>query len=117
MASTDNRNSVQNRRQSVVCADTTIEYTEEVMALKVEKTRAKSNFTRVRNKLASQLEQDLPSRRTIREICSSLDTWMEFAMKILENLSDLYIRYNELKKGSKVVTGNGEARKRIFCSK
>ena len=104
MASLDNRNSVEDRRECADRAGTTIEYTKKEMALKKEKARAKSNITRARNKLSSLLEEEQPSRRTVQDVCSSLDTWMEHAMEVMEKLSDLHIKCAELEKGSKVVT-------------
>ena len=80
MASSDNRNSVEDRRECADRAGTTIEYTEKETALKKEKARTKSNFTRARNKLSSLLEEEQPSRRTVQDVCSNLDTWMEHAM-------------------------------------
>ena len=104
MASSENKNHLEDRGE---CADrtcTNVEYTERVTALKREKARAKSNFTRARNKLASLLQEDQPSRREVQDVCSSLDTWMEQAMEVMEKLSDLYKKYEELENGSKVVT-------------
>ena len=104
MASSDKRNSVEDSRECTDRAGTTIEYTERETALKKEKARAKSNFTRARNKLSSLLEKEQPSRQTVQDVCSSLDIWMEHAMEVMEKLSDLYIKYSELEKDSKVAT-------------
>ena len=117
MASSDNRNSVEDRRECANRAGTTIEYTEKEMALTKEKARAKSKFTRARNKLSSLLEEEQPSRRTVQDVCSSLDTWMEHAIEVMEKLSDLYIKYAELEKGSKVVTEMEKLEIEIFGSK
>ncbi|MCG7879401.1 MAG: hypothetical protein N0C90_24170 [Candidatus Thiodiazotropha endolucinida] len=81
-----------------------MEYTEKITALKKEKARAKMNFTRAQNKLSSLLEEDQPSRQTVQDVCSSLDTRLEHAMVVMEKLSDLYKKNGELDKGSKVVT-------------
>ncbi|MCG8049058.1 MAG: DUF1759 domain-containing protein, partial [Candidatus Thiodiazotropha endolucinida] len=89
------------------CADrtsTNMEYTEKITALKKEKARAKMNFTRAQNKLSSLLEEDQPSRQTVQDVCSSLDTRLEHAMVVMEKLSDFYKKNGELDKGSKVVT-------------
>ena len=51
MASSNNRNSVEDRRECADRAGTTIDYTEKETALKKEKARAKSNLTRAGNKL------------------------------------------------------------------
>ena len=98
MASSNNRNSVEDRRECADRAGTTIEYTEKETALKKEKARAKSNLTRAGNKLSSLLEEEQPSRRAVQDVCSRLDIWMEHAMEVIEKLSDLYIKYAELEK-------------------
>ena len=71
---------------------------------KKDKARAKSNFTRSRNKLLILFEQeDIPSRREVRNACHSMDTCLEIVMGVLSNISDFYTKYIELQKKRLVV--------------
>lgn len=83
---------------------TTIEYSEMETALKKEKARAKSNFTRAKNKILSLIEgEELPRRRALQDACYGMDTWMERAMETMSSLSDLYSKHKERDKDKKVV--------------
>ena len=70
---------------------------------KKDKTRAKSNFTRSRNKLLLLVEeQAMPSLTGVRDACQKMDTCMEIAMEVLARFSDFYIKNKQLQK-SKIV--------------
>ena len=70
---------------------------------KKDKARAKSNFSRAKNKLLSLLEQqELPSRREVQDAYRRLDTCSELAIDVLTNFSDFYIRNNEMQKSMRV---------------
>ena len=59
--------------------DTVIGYSVKETALKKEKARAKSDFTRTRNKLSALLQNlNLPSRQAVQDACSNMDSRMEF---------------------------------------
>lgn len=104
MASSGKRINSEDRRESTDRAGTIAEYTERETVLKKEKARAKSDFTRARNKLSALLEkQDLQSRRAVQDACSNMDSRLEIAMDIMISLSDLYMKHNDLEKGKKVV--------------
>ena len=60
-------------------------------------------FTRARNKLSSLLGgQELPSRRTIQDACSSLETCMGTAIELITSLSELYMSVKDFEKEIKV---------------
>ena len=72
-------------------------------SLKKEKARAKSNFTRLKNKVLFLIEQrELPSHQKIQEACSRMDSSMESAMDVMTSLSKLYTKYKEKGKNDKV---------------
>ena len=82
MASSAVTTNSEDRRESTDRVGTKDEYTEREATLRREKGRAKYNLTRARNKLSSILgEPELPSRRTVQDACSSLDTCMDIAME------------------------------------
>ena len=75
---------------------------------KKDKARAKSNFTRSRNKLLLLVEeQAMPSRLGVRDACQKMDTCMEIAMEVLAKFSNIYIRNKQLQK-SKIVVSDME---------
>ena len=60
---------------------------------KQEKCKAKTNFTRARQKLLSLIDDDHPPRRNeARNGCESLDLVLEAALRIMDNLSEEYSR-------------------------
>ena len=76
--------------------------------------RAKSNFTRSRNKLLILFEQeDMPSRKDVRNACHSMDTCLEIVMGVLSNFSDFYTKNNELQT-SRLVVKEMEINRRRF---
>ena len=104
MASSEHRVGSEDRGKYADHAGTIIEYSEMETALKKEKARAKSNFTRARNKLLSLIEaQELPSHRGVQDASSSVDNWLGTATETMASLSDLYIKHKELENGNKVV--------------
>ena len=63
---------------------------------KKDNARAKSNFSRAKNKLLEQ--QELPSRREVQDACGRMDTCLELAIDVLINFSEFYFRNNEIQK-------------------
>ena len=73
-------------------------------SLKREKARAKSDFTRSRNKLLFLIEkQELPSRGEIEDACSRMDNAMDSAMEAMASLSELYMKTKDTANSNKVV--------------
>ena len=103
MASSAVTTNSEDRRESTDRVGTKDEYTEREATLRRGKGRAKYNLTRARNKLASLLgEPELPSRRTVQDACSSLDTCMDIAMEVITSLSELYSSVKDFEKERKV---------------
>ena len=72
------------------------DFTEIEASLKREKARAKSNFTRLKNKVLFLIEQrELPSHQEIQDACSRMDSSMESAIDVMTSLSELYTKYKE----------------------
>ena len=68
-----------------------------------DKARANSNFSCAKNKLLSLLEQqELPSRREVQDACRRMETCSELAIDVLTNVSEFYIRNNEIQKSMRV---------------
>ena len=79
MSSSENYNSVEN-------TGAMYDYEEMEIQFKRDKVRVKSNFTRSRNKLSNLLDQDdLPSRREVRNARLNMDTCQEIAIGVLTN--------------------------------
>ena len=79
------------------------EHEENVEELKQLKSRAKSSFTRSRHQLLQLLEEeDLPSRRQVRNAQRNLNAKQETAMEILARLSDKYRHLNDRNSRKKV---------------
>ena len=84
--------------------------------LKKEKAKAKSNFTRCRHRLLLLIEnEELPSRRAVREVCEKLDNYMEITMDVILQLSDLYSSFKESEK-CKAVTSELEKSESEFSA-
>ena len=80
---------------------------ERLETFKQQKAKAKTNFTRARHKLLALIDDDHPPRRSeVREECRKLDTALEKAMCVMENLSEEYSRvgdrYNRRKLGREI---------------
>ena len=85
MASSETRDTIESRGNVDVTA---IEN-----AFKKDKSRAKSNFTRSRNRLLMLIkEHDLPSHLDVNEACKKLESCFEIVMDILANFSDFYTK-------------------------
>lgn len=83
--------SVQGKNSTSINDDT-------ILKIKVEKTKAKSSFTRAKNQLLSLLdEEDLPSRRQVKVGRSKLDVAQENVIELLGKLSELYVTGNDNK--------------------
>ena len=62
---------------------------------KKDKCRTKSNFIRSRNNLLLLVEeQDMPSRRAVKETCRKMDSCLELVMEVLTKFSDFYTKNN-----------------------
>ena len=102
MASSAVTTNSEDRGESTDRVDTKYEYTEREATLRRGKGRAKYNLTWARNKLSSLLgEPELPSRRTVQDACSSLDTCMETAMEVITSLSEWYSSVKDFEKERK----------------
>ena len=92
------------RDRHVDSTGTTGDFTDMEASLKREKARAKSNFTRLKNKVLFIIEQrELPSHQEIQDACSRMDSSMESAMDVMTSLSELYTKYKEKGKNDKVI--------------
>ena len=92
------------RDRYVDTTGTTGDFTDMEASLKREKARAKSNFTRLKNKVLFLIEQrELPSHQEIQDACSRMDSSMESAMDVMTSLSELYTKYKEKGKNDKVI--------------
>ena len=72
---------------------------------KKDKCRTKSNFTRSRNNLLLLVEeQDMPSRRAVKEACRKMDSCLELVMEVLTHFLDFYTKNGELQKDKKIIS-------------
>ena len=80
------------------------DFEEMEVQFKKDKTRVKSNLTQSRNKLLDLLDQDdLPSRKDVRQACQNMDTCQAIAIEVLTNFSDFYTKNGEKQKRKLVV--------------
>ena len=61
-----------------------------IATMKQKKTSAKSSFTRTRHKFEELLNEDLPSRREVKEYKRKIDEQLQQVMILLTELSVLY---------------------------
>ena len=61
-----------------------------IVTMKQKKTSAKSSFTRTRHKFEELLNEDLPSRREVKEYKRKIDEQLQQVMILLTELSVLY---------------------------
>ena len=95
MASLENGSNGDIGDRHVDTTGTAGDFTDMEKSLKREKARAKSNFTRLKNKALFLTEQqELPSYQDIQDACTRVDSSMESAMVVITNLSELYTKYN-----------------------
>ena len=72
--------------------------------LKREKFRAKSSFTRIKNKVLFLIDQpEKPGYREIQEACNRLDNAMESAMDVMTRLSELFDKNKQKQLSDKVM--------------
>ena len=108
MASSENKIITEDRGNIVHFAGLETEF-------KKDKVRAKSNFTRSRNKLSILFEQeDMQSRKEVRNACHSMDTCFEIVIGVLSNFSDFYTKYSELQKSRLAVKGMEKNQRRFL---
>ena len=87
----------------------TVDVTRVEAEFKKDKVPVKSNFTRSRNKLLLLIEeQELPSRRELRDACQKMDSCLELAMDVLINFSDFYIKIEEMQKKQACIERDGK---------
>ena len=80
-----------------------MDFTDMETSLKLEKTRAKSNFTRFKNKLLFLVEGDgAGSSREVRDACETLDLKFEITLDVITRLSGLYMGNKDTDKARKV---------------
>ena len=85
-------------------AETAGDFTDMEAELKRKKARAKSNFTRAKNKVLFLIkQQEKPGRREIQDAFNKMDNTMESAMDVMTNLSELYVKNKGKEKNNKVV--------------
>ena len=93
MASSENRDSL----------SSTIDTARQEAEFKKDKARAKSNFSRSKNKLMSLLEEtDQASHRDILDARRKMDSCSEIATVILISFAEFYIRMDEIQKSMRV---------------
>jgi len=68
----------------------------EIEKLKQSKSRSKAGFTRARHSLLQLLDEDLPSRKQLREARHDLSSLLDKAMDIMSSLSDKYEEKNDV---------------------
>ena len=72
--------------------------------LKREKFRAKSSFTRIKNKVLFLIDQpEKPGYQEIQEACNRLDNAMESAMDVMTRLSELFNKNKQKQLSDKVM--------------
>ena len=70
-----------------------------LVKFKKDKCRTKSNFTRSRNNLLLLVEeQDMQSRRAVKDACKKMDSCSELVMEVLTNFLDFYTKNGNFKK-------------------
>ena len=78
---------------------TVSDFTGKEAALKLEKSRAKSRFTRIKHKLLFLVEsEDIGTSREVQEACNKLDDCLEIALDVMARLSGLYTKIKKRKK-------------------
>ena len=104
MASSEQRIGSNENGISFGSAKAIIEFSQMETALKTEKARAKSDFTRAQNTLSSLMEdQESRNRPAIQDALYSLGKYQEFAMETMARLSELYVKHGEMDKNRKVI--------------
>ena len=82
---------------------TDLDFTDKEAALKLEKSCAKSSFTRIKNKLLFLVEsEDIGTSREVQEACNKLDNLLGKALDVMALLYGLYTKNKEKEKGLKV---------------
>ena len=71
--------------------------------LKREKFRAKSSFTRIKNKVLLIDQPEKPGYREIQEACNRLDNAMESAMDVMTRLSELFDKNKQKQLSDKIM--------------
>ena len=74
-----------------------------IVTMKQKKTSAKSSFTRTRHKFEELLNEDLPSRREVKEYKKKIDEQLQQVMILLTELSVLYEQAKKLGRQNCVV--------------
>ena len=74
-----------------------------IATLEEKKTSAKSSFTRARHKFEELLNEDLPSRREVKEYQNKIDEQLQQVMILLTELSVLYEQSKNLDGQNRVV--------------
>ena len=74
-----------------------------IAKLKQKKTSAKSSFTRTRHKFEELLNEDLPSRRKVKEYQKKIDEQLQQVIILLTELSVLYEQSKNLDGQNRVV--------------
>ena len=104
MASSEHRIGSEGRGTTSDHTEAIIKVVQIETALKKDKARVESNFTRAQNKLSSLIEeQELPSRWAIQDVINSLGNYQEVAMEIMASLSHLYMKHKDFEKSRKVL--------------
>ena len=81
----------------------------EINEIKQTKSRSKAVFTRDRNCLVRLLEEDLPSRRKVRELLEKMNEKYGKYLEDLTNLSDYYSKIGDRKKANSIMDELEEA--------
>ena len=74
-----------------------------ITELKSKKCRYKTSFTKTKNILLKFLEDDLPSRRKVRQLQVNLDNCQEEAVNIISELAKKYKEIGQIEKWMKTV--------------
>ena len=83
--------------------DTNFDYTDKEASFKLEKSRAKSIFTRLKRKLLFLVESEhIGTSRKVQEACENMDNGLEKAMDIMTQLSRFYMENEEKLKDIKI---------------
>ena len=88
------------------------DHEERLEGLKQEKASAKASFTRARRQLLELIdEEDLPSRRQVREACRKVDSAQERAHSVMKKLADEYSQRKDRIKRQRV----GQEMEQLEC--
>ena len=76
---------------------------ENEIQLKKEQSASKSSFTLYRNRLLFVIEELGLPRTEVNSACRKMGSYMESSKEVMSQLSDIYVRNNQLDNATKIV--------------